>query len=332
MDEETERKLRDLADEVVVESLPNVGRCDHTYLYHMVHAYDDLGETTIFLPGSATLPLKWPKTITTTVNAIRTADSCIIPDVLCDVSLEEAFSEFWMAGHSCSSKENAAADTEMGPCPDRPFRYWIGKYFSEEERSMMREERLIPFILNHERNGRNIISYQGIMAFSRVHLHRRTRAHYQTFLEQLDHHSNPEVGHYIERAWVVIVGGLPRRCIPVISEYLIGSAIPLLHLFHKERDLFPIPESIDRASSESETGVKSALAPAAASELGAAIVSTPGMALHTTTAAPADAPTVTNVEAEEAEEEAEEATGATDLQHVHRVGIEVDRTHAEGSD
>ena len=33
--------------------LPNVGKCDHTYIYHIVNNYSDLGNVTIFTTGSA---------------------------------------------------------------------------------------------------------------------------------------------------------------------------------------------------------------------------------------------------------------------------------------
>jgi len=35
-----------------IKDLPNVGRCDHTYIYHIVNNYDNLADVTIFLPGS----------------------------------------------------------------------------------------------------------------------------------------------------------------------------------------------------------------------------------------------------------------------------------------
>ena len=33
-------------------NLPNVGRCDHTYLYHIVTNYNNLADNTVFFPGS----------------------------------------------------------------------------------------------------------------------------------------------------------------------------------------------------------------------------------------------------------------------------------------
>ena len=33
-------------------NLPNVGRCDHTYLYHIVNNFEKLGVINVFFPGS----------------------------------------------------------------------------------------------------------------------------------------------------------------------------------------------------------------------------------------------------------------------------------------
>ena len=41
-----------------VISLPNVGRCDHTYLHHVVTHYHSLPTTMIFLPGSTDMEYK----------------------------------------------------------------------------------------------------------------------------------------------------------------------------------------------------------------------------------------------------------------------------------
>jgi hypothetical protein len=42
-------------------NLDNVGRCDHTYLYHIINNYDNLSEHTIFLPGSSNMITKYTK-------------------------------------------------------------------------------------------------------------------------------------------------------------------------------------------------------------------------------------------------------------------------------
>ena len=43
--------------------MENVGRCDHTYLYHIIHNYNNLADITIFLPGSSQMQGKFQKAI-----------------------------------------------------------------------------------------------------------------------------------------------------------------------------------------------------------------------------------------------------------------------------
>ena len=44
-----------------IENLENVGKCDHTYLYHIIKNYDNLSDITIFLPGSCNMKWKQKK-------------------------------------------------------------------------------------------------------------------------------------------------------------------------------------------------------------------------------------------------------------------------------
>ena len=46
-----------------VVNLKNVGRCDHTYIYHIVNNYDNLYDYIMFLPGSCNLPYKKDKAV-----------------------------------------------------------------------------------------------------------------------------------------------------------------------------------------------------------------------------------------------------------------------------
>ena len=39
-------------------NIPNVGRCDHTYLYHIIENYNNLKEIIVFFPGSLDIQYK----------------------------------------------------------------------------------------------------------------------------------------------------------------------------------------------------------------------------------------------------------------------------------
>ena len=39
-------------------NIPNFGKCDHTYLYHIVHNYNNLAKILVFFPGSLQIHTK----------------------------------------------------------------------------------------------------------------------------------------------------------------------------------------------------------------------------------------------------------------------------------
>ena len=46
--------------------------------------------------------------------------------------------------------------------------------------------------------------YSGIFAVSRKHIRQRSSQSYRMLVEYINKHSNPEAGHYFERAWLAI--------------------------------------------------------------------------------------------------------------------------------
>ena len=55
--------------------LPNVGRCDHTYLYHIVTNYNRLSDIIVFFPGSLDLTYK-KETAIQILNGIKNRKEC----------------------------------------------------------------------------------------------------------------------------------------------------------------------------------------------------------------------------------------------------------------
>jgi hypothetical protein len=86
----------------------NVGRCDHTYLYHIINNYDNLGNIVVFLPGSLDMPAK-SKIGKDILNFIEEEQKAIFfgnhtPDV------KNTFNDFqmdeWKASYGPNSEEN----------------------------------------------------------------------------------------------------------------------------------------------------------------------------------------------------------------------------------
>jgi len=58
-----------------------------------------------------------------------------------------------------------------------------------------------------------IASYYGLFSVSKKHVHNHSKEYYIKLMKEFPRHSNPEVGHYFERAWVAIFHPIPQECI-----------------------------------------------------------------------------------------------------------------------
>lgn len=170
---------------VKVIHLENLGRCDHTYLYHIVHQYDNLADVTIFLPGSSTMNTKLPKVVQTIQKAFQTESSVFVNAVQVNDVRRDIY-QFTLNTYTATCQQNAAQNPESNlfPAKIRPFGKWYESYLGSEP---------YPYLM-----------YQGIFAVSRDHIKNRDVSLYQRLMDEVGEHSNPEVGHYIERIWMAL--------------------------------------------------------------------------------------------------------------------------------
>lgn len=176
-----------------VIQLPNVGRCDHTYLYHIINNYDNLADITIFLPGSCldSNKKKYTYNVINFVNKNKT--TCLHGKKISNVKKD--LYNFKLDKWSCSNIENRLKnpETKLELCDVRPF----GKWFECNFNDLVVE----------------VICYCGIFAVSKKHIIQHPKSHYENILKYLSTHSNPEAGHYVERAWGAIFYPYPTSCI-----------------------------------------------------------------------------------------------------------------------
>jgi hypothetical protein len=167
---------------VHVINLENVGRCDHTYLHHIIAKYDDLANVTIFLPGSADWSYKLSKTIFTVRKAYETLDTAMACQKFPE-GVHVAYRNFMLDEWKSSNEQNAAMNMEnkLGKSEIRPF----GKWYQHEFGNL--------FI--------DTICFNGLMAVSKKHIRNRPVDFYKRIIKYVDHHHNPEAGHYVERSW-----------------------------------------------------------------------------------------------------------------------------------
>jgi hypothetical protein len=58
----------------------------------------------------------------------------------------------------------------------------------------------------------NNVTYLGIFSVSKIHIQQHNIEYYSKLIQQFPNHSNPEVGHYIERSWIAIFHPIPETC------------------------------------------------------------------------------------------------------------------------
>jgi len=161
-----------------VVPLKNVGREGHTYLHHIVENYDRLAEVTLFLPGSTDADHKKPRATRLLTHLPKgNVFACSKEDV------REAMNHFridaYLSTHESNRRINADARIQKSDL--RPFGLWYEAFFSG-----ITVDRL---------------TWSGMFAVSRAAILQRPKAFYERLSEELDHHHNPETGHYLERSW-----------------------------------------------------------------------------------------------------------------------------------
>jgi hypothetical protein len=189
--------------ECIKIDLTNEGRCDHTYLYHIISNYDTLADVTIFTKGSSDLHREKKKLSFTIDKVFETKDTVMSIDEH-PTAMHIHAKEFKMNSYRASHPKNHNGvfdihGSKMKPASPRPFGRWFEKHF--------------PGVMVYK------AVYSGVFAVSRKHIHQHPKSYYQTFLNELEGHSNPEVGHYIERSWVAIFHPIPDTCLYNAMKY-----------------------------------------------------------------------------------------------------------------
>lgn len=168
-----------------IVKVKNVGRCDHTYLYHIVSNYDNLADVTIFLPGSTNMPGKMEKAKKQILEVEQHKNTVFIgthhPNGVKDTH-KDFYLDDWAASDNANKEINPEASLKKAE--PRPFINWYQKHFKD---------------IHVE-----YTSYLGILGVSREHIIQHPKSYYENLLKELDDHSNPEVGHYFERAWAAV--------------------------------------------------------------------------------------------------------------------------------
>ena len=182
-----------------VTKLPNVGVCDHTYLYHIFSNYDDLANVTIFLPGSCLDRIKAIKTLNILNETIKTKNS-MFHGYYQEKGLLEAMKDFTQTSYETQYIKNRSINSQNDIKSRRCDMYPFGKWFTEVFGNI--------FV--------NYNTYFGVFSVSKEHIHNRDKEFYEKLLNYVNKNINEECSHYMERSYIAIFNP-PIECIRVVK-------------------------------------------------------------------------------------------------------------------
>lgn len=167
-------------------NLKNVGRNDHTYLYHIINNYSNLSNILVFFPGSINISEKKKKAKNLLNYILLTKCKHAFFLGQCPNTVLTTFYNFKLDHWKASDIQNSSLNPEndLHLCQLRPYYKWYNYFF-----------------------GNTIVKWHtfwGIFSIDKRDIIQHTVIRYQILLNTLSGHSNPEAGHYIERSWGAI--------------------------------------------------------------------------------------------------------------------------------
>jgi hypothetical protein len=172
----------------VLEIIPieNVGKCDHTYLYHIIQHYEKLTNIVVFFPGSMNIDYKKKRAIQILHHIVQSnyTKACFVG--FYHKNLKEHYQDFHLEEWKNSDSNNFMknSETKLQLAKIRPYGRWYTYFFGN--------------IVAHWS------TYWGIFSFDKRDILQHPVTRYQILLETINKHPCPEAAHYIERSWAAI--------------------------------------------------------------------------------------------------------------------------------
>jgi len=169
---------------MTVHKLPNLGRETHTYLYHIMKNYDNLPDTTIFLPGSADYETKIENCRDTVLLAEKYQRNVFIGNYNENVRnhIYRFMVDRWDVRHPLNNVQNK--ESVLIPAIIRPYGKWYDHHFKD-------------IVMKY-------VNWCGIFAITRETIRQHPIEHYKPFFDELSVGKDLEAVHYIERSWNAI--------------------------------------------------------------------------------------------------------------------------------
>jgi len=178
-------------ERATVENLPNIGREAHTYLHHVIKHYDDLADTTLFIPGSVrNKPWKDFQLYKIRKSLDNGPGSFIVRSTR-PKSMEH---DFQIDSHELSNSSNKSLNKEskLTPASIRPLSKWLEHYMPGEDM--------------------HCLGVFGTFSATRDDIRKRPKSFYEELIKTVDT-TNPEAVHYMERLWANIFSIPEKNCL-----------------------------------------------------------------------------------------------------------------------
>jgi len=174
--------------------LKNVGRCEHSYLYHIIKNYDNLAELNIFTCGSSFLKDRYFKRTMFNLFVLLSNKTNNTVFFRNPYPVLYMFDNFKLTHHKTFSIENNIFDD----C--HVLQQYNGTYTDW-------------YLKNFKNHNINYGSFGGTLAIHKKDILQHPKSYYENLISYIDHHNSPEVSHYFERAWGAVFDPIDENCI-----------------------------------------------------------------------------------------------------------------------
>ena len=167
-----------------VIQLPNVGVCDHTYLYHIIHNYNNFSDYNIFIPGSTyTNPRKKNKFDIILDYIFEKKIPIMSGNILHGKEVHKDLHNFTLDYWAPTDQGNREynSDFNLTKSPIRPFGDWYKFYFPKESS--------------------NRVSYLGMFGVTREMILEHKKDKYIELIKTVEKDKFSEAAHFVERIW-----------------------------------------------------------------------------------------------------------------------------------
>ena len=167
-------------------NIKNQGKCDHTYLYHIVHNYDNLSDIVVFLPGCINESyFKFSKAKILFELIEKYNEAFFIVDYHTTNTILDEYYYFKVDDYKSMTKSNLEQNEEINfrTSKIRPFGKWYEQSFNYDIHN---------------------VSLFGIMSVNKKDVYNHSKQYYYDFMKSLEGAVNDELSHYFEKSWEAV--------------------------------------------------------------------------------------------------------------------------------